>query len=128
MTDPTGIASDPLKQAVAVAVAQDPALNVSPERAAQSVAAQVKADPVLQNALSQEPWYQSRVANYGSAVTLVSFFALIQQAVAHGLAVDQWDRVETAFNVMTLWGGLGVVYGRFTHGLKPMWHRLLGGQ
>jgi hypothetical protein len=117
--------SDPLRDVVKEAVANTD--STTPAGLANAVVAEVKADPVAQNALSQEPWFQSRVANYGSLAALMGAFGLAQQFGAHGFGLEKWNAWEATQDLTIAGAGAMVVYGRFVRGLKPMWHRLFGG-
>lgn len=117
--------SDPLHDVVATAVRASDA--ETPSEVAAAVVKQVAKDPEAQNALSQEPWYQSRIANYGAAIGLVSCFKVGAAVYANGLNLPAYNPMDMSFDLMILWGSAGVLYGRFTKGLKPMWYRLFGG-
>lgn len=117
--------ADPLRDVVKEAVASTEA--TSPVAVANAVTAGVKADPIAQNALSQEPWFQSRVANYGAAIVLVSGLKVATAVYTNGANLTAYDPMNLAFDLMILWGSVGVLYGRFVKGLRPMWWRLFGG-
>lgn len=123
-------AESKLKEIVTEAVKESPVpATVHDERTiAAAVVEKVAEDPVALNAFSQEPWYQSRVANYGSAIVIVSAIKVGAAIMTNGLNLPAYNAMEMGFDLLILWGALGVLYGRFAPGLKPMWHRLFGGR
>lgn len=121
--------ADVLTETVKAAVREAP-IETSPVEEhiiTTAVVAKVANDPIAQNALSQEPWYQSRVANYGAAIGLVSGFKVAGAVYANRFNLPAYNAMDMSFDLMILWGSLGVLYGRFVGGLRPMWYRLFGG-
>ncbi len=87
----------------------------------QEIVTQVTADPVVKNAISAEPWYQSRVA-LGSIVAAVG--VLLPTVLGlFGIKADEGDILRHLDAVLTLAGALYALYGRLSSGLKPLFSR-----
>ena len=74
-------------------------------------------NPVLTNALNQEPWYQSRII-LGLVVTIG-----LQIVSAAGVRTDTIDPVSTTnllVQLGSLAGAILAYYGRVKSGLKPL--------
>lgn len=111
---------DALKSVVATAVAETPS-TASPAAVAQVAATEVVAqDPILQNALNQEPWYQSGVGIYGTGGLLWSLGAIAIQVSRHGSVIEDYDLTVMVTAVGALVSFAGVLYRRFMPGLRPM--------
>lgn len=93
------------------------------EKIAAATVAAVKADPVLTNELSQEPWWQSGIAWYGTGGVLWSVGAIFTQVGNHGLDYTAYDAGQMVTAVGALAGFVGVLYRRFWPGLKPLFWR-----
>lgn len=117
-----------LKSAIAGAVEAHtgPEVSGADAKVVAAVAlAEVKADPVLQNAANLEPWWQSGVGVFGAGGLIWSIGFLIAEVGKYGLDVAAYgkDMNQIVSATGTVWFFAMVLYRRFMPGLKPMFWR-----
>lgn len=127
MTTPDPTAK--LKSAIAGAVEANtgPEVNGTDAKVIAAVTlAEVKADPVLQNAANLEPWWQSGVGVFGGSGLLWSIGFLLTEVGEHGTEISAYDMEQTVGAAGTVWFFAMVLYRRYMPGLKPMFWRWVG--
>ena len=82
----------------------------------------IEADPVLQNEMNQEPWWQSGVGVFGSGGVLSQLGIVLVQVGTHGTDFQSYDFETVGTAMLALAMFAMVLYRRFKPGLKPMFH------
>ena len=92
------------------------------ERAAAVMEKAVESDPVLQNALGQEPLIQSGVVIGGSGGILWSVAVLVLQVTENGTDLKGYDQETMALALGALGNFAFILYRRLMPGLKPLFY------
>lgn len=112
---------NPIKEVVKEAVAEETTATPAEGTKVASVAIEkVREDPVKENDLNQEPWWQSGVGIYGTGGILWALGAIAMQVSQHGNNYGEYDLNMMVTAVGALVGFAGVLYRRFWPGLRPM--------
>jgi hypothetical protein len=88
-------------------------------RAAAVVEKAIEADPVLQNALGQERWWQSGIQWFGTGGVLWGVGFILTEVSVNGVDLKSYDFVTMLSAIGGVVSGVGVLYRRFVPGLRP---------
>lgn len=78
------------------------------------------ADPALMNELNQEPWWQSGIMWFGTGGIIWALGVIFTQVAEHGTEFARYDFDIIVIAVGALASPVGVLWRRFTPGLKPL--------
>ena len=118
--------TETLKQAIVDAVDLNTGPSVSKSDSnfiAEEAVANLHNDPVAVNAMSQEKWWQSGIAWFGTGGVLWSIGWLFTAVATNGTDFAKYDVNTGIMALGSLAGFGGVLYRRFWPGLKPFFWR-----